>query len=562
MASSALHIADMLEAIDTGVVPGAFAEERTVFAFPTLSNTGSRGATHLWTIRVRLLDPDGAYAPITPAMLRGGAGDADLAGYQAEVLSEAQQEHGKVRDTVPTLVSSGKNLGKKNATNCVTQALRDALGLYNRRLRRGDVVATDGPVAAKPAAAATKPAAAATKPAATATKKKPAAKPAAAAAKPAAIDWAPPPMLVKKPGDSRDAVLAPADFAAGVTVQRKFNGVHLVVHQPQCAKSPRPEGYSRTGAIYPGQDQVLDEMQPMFELAHRLAAEGMAECDSDDPDYAPGTAAYNRSMLSAGYDSPPYFDGELYLHGKSLNWISGQARRGDDDGLLEFHVFDVFFPKSIALGVDMDSRARQAYLDAFFAAVNAAGLAHPHVRRVENFAAAGPDEVAALAKRFLAEGYEGAIARKDAAGYRYGYGNYHSANLLKIKPKFDAEFVVVGFTQGTRGKDVGAVVWVCRAPDGSTFNVVPKDMTYAQRYALFACLSAKVPSATPGAPPTTRFARDVAGLPLTVEYAELSAKTGKPLQAKALAFRTYEAGPARDPIRILLAECDIASATA
>jgi hypothetical protein len=168
------------------------------------------------------------------------------------------------------------------------------------------------------------------------------------------------------------------------------------------------------------------------------------------------------------------------------------------------------------------------------------------------------EEVEALTKRFLAEGYEGAIARKDGAGYRYSYSGYHSSGLLKIKPLFDSEFAVVGFTQGTSGKDVGALVWVCEVPEEGApdpadraFNVVPKNMTYADRYALFRCLGARGPDGR------TRFERTLKGLPLTVEYPELSAKTGKPVQAKATVFRTYEGegGAAGDPVRRLLAEC-------
>ncbi len=61
---------------------------------------------------------------------------------------------------------------------------------------------------------------------------------------------------------------------------------------------------------------------------------------------------------------------------------------------------------------------------------------------------------------------------------------------MKIKPKHDAEFPVVGFTQGRRGKDVGAVIWECGVPNpvnprDKTFTVVPKDMTYEQRYAIY-----------------------------------------------------------------------------
>jgi hypothetical protein len=93
-------------------------------------------------------------------------------------------------------------------------------------------------------------------------------------------------------------------------------------------------------------------------------------------------------------------------------------------------------------------------------------------------------------------------------------------------------------------------------PQDATFTVTPKGMDYKTRYALYRCLSA--PVAGPDGSRVTRFERDIAGLPLTVEYAELSKKTGKPLQGKAVAFRTYEG--AVDPVRALLAECALPSA--
>lgn len=543
MASAAVHIPNMRLAIESGTVPGKFAKGRTEFVFPTLAYAGSRGATHLWTIRVRLIPPGGGdYVPITNAMLDQPA--ADLEGYKAEITVESLQKGGKVRDIVPTYVSAGKNLGKKNATNCLTQALRNALGLYNKQRKRGDIVETgedakdDG--AAEPDEEAE-----------------------AEAERNTGLDEfdsSPPPMLVKKIGDSREATLGPADFASGITVQRKLNGVHFVVYaRTGHGGARRLIRYSRTGTEYPGQDQIVAEMLPMITAAPTIAPGeyGTPTAATTERDRRI-LAAYGAGPDAATSDPAPYFDGELYAHGKTLNWISGQARRGDDEGVLEFHVFDVFFPYAKAAGHDMESRHRQAYLDAFFAKANAAELAHPHIVRVENFPARTAEEMNALAKRFLGEGYEGAIARKDAAGYRYGYSNYHSANLLKIKPKHDAEFPVVGFTQGTRGKDVGATIWICEVsnpvnPRDKTFNVVPKNIEYKTRYALFKCLSQKVPG--PDGKAVTRFERDVKGLPLTVEYAELSAKTGKPLQAKALAFRTYETGPEKDPIRKLLSEC-------
>jgi ATP-dependent DNA ligase len=139
---------------------------------------------------------------------------------------------------------------------------------------------------------------------------------------------------------------------------------------------------------------------------------------------------------------------------------------------------------------------------------------------------------------------------------------FHSANLVKIKPKFDDEFTVVGFTEG-KGKDTGAVIWVCEVaeehrkdPNDYVFSVVP-NMSYENRHKLFRCLSQKVDDPEHAGKKITRFERYVRGKPLTVAYAELSSKTGKPVQPKALQFRTYEGPEDDDPIKKLYEECQL-----
>lgn len=508
-----------------------FSLEAGVALFPAVAYEDHRGALRSWQVRVVLCGPAGA-APAEAWMLARPA--PPLPGLWAEIRVESGVVGGKVRAVVPTLVRGGKNLGRKNQTNALSQAISEANGLYQKQLKLAGAPADASPfggVAPQQGAGA---GAGRGKSPAAGRGKSPARSRAASASSaasrrgksPGAAAGMPPPMLVKRLGETREATLGPADFAAGVTVQRKLNGVHLVVFR---AKPGEVVCYSRKGVPLAGLEALRAELAAMFAAAP----------PGGPPDAPP--------PLRAAYGAP-YLSGELYLHGRPLNWISGQARSSKDEGLLEFHVFDAFFPRAKALGADLPGGARQAFVDAFFAA--AGGAPHPHVRRVENFPARDLAEVEALARRFLAEGYEGAIARKDAAGYEYSVGNYHSAGLLKIKPKLDSEFPVVGFTEGRRGKDVGALIWVCRAP-GGTFSVVPRDMSYEERRRLFACLSARAPDGEA----RTRFERDILGLPLTVEYAELSAKTGIPLQAKAVAFRTYEGGPERDPIRRLLAEC-------
>jgi len=455
----------------------------------------------------------------------------------AENRNESGQVGGKIRDIIPTYVTEGKRLGQKNATNALTQALRDALGLYNKQLRKahssgaqGDsAFATDEPPAADGLPAV------------------------------GAYDPRPPPQLIKP---AADAPLTTADFESGVTVQRKLNGVRFVAAAVPGAEAPTIIRYSRSALDYPGQNSIAEELARMFVAwAARLA------------DRAPFANAALEAERASGALAHVYLDGELYKHGEGLNQISGQARRPDaaGDPSLNYHVFDAFLPMAKAAGRDMPSRDRQTLVDEFFAAASTAASStasaassaartHAHIKRVANSPAADQATVDALAAAYLAEGYEGAIARRDAAGYRYSHNGYHSANALKIKPTHDAEFTVVGYAQGGRGKEVGAVIWVCEVPADRaldpadrTFTVTPKNMTYAERYKIYGCLGVNVAAAHQ--PPVTRFERDVLGKPLTVEYKELSPTTGKPLQAKALAFRTYESGPDADPIARLMREC-------
>jgi ATP-dependent DNA ligase len=526
----------MCEALHKGEVPGGFNDDRTIYTFPTIRSTNSRGAVLLWTVRVRLVNNQDEAVPVTDEMLRQPV--EQLAGLRGEITTESQQEGSKIRaGGKPTFVTTGKNLGRKNATNAITQALRDAYGRYNRQLKQKTTAATAGPPG-EPAGVA------------------PGAPAGVAPRVPRSREdggHRPPPMLVKKINETRDATLTEATFAQGAMVQRKYNGVRLVADQRVL--------YSRTGGDYPGLAPIRDELEQLLEAAPPVPDELLAPPPGcpDEPDIARQRAAYASARVFA--------DGELWEPGKSLRYISGQARREDDAGNLKYFVFDCFWPTAKAAGVDMPSVRRQQYLDLLFKEAELLGLELKHVVRVENVPANSVEEIMTLAKQFVEEGYEGAIARKNCAGYRYGFHNHHSSNLVKVKPLLDSEFTVIGFTEGTKGKDVGAVIWICEVDTehvvseaDKTFAVVPKDMTYEERYRVFRCLSEMVPN-TPkaieegGPAQVTRFDRDFYGKPLTVEYPERSSKTGKPTQGKAVTFRTYEDALQNDPLKRLNEEC-------
>ena len=492
MAAVPLHISNMREAIAKQEIPGSFTEDRKKFIFKTLEYSDAKGATHTWTISVSLLDSNNDYVSITDEFL--DTPQLEKNGYKAEIVVESLQIKGKVRDIVPTYVSSGKNIGKKNATNCISQAIREALARHNKQSKR--VLSTSG------------------------------------------VDiniLLPPPMLARKSGDSIESTLTPAMFENGVTIQRKLNGVHLVA----CIDNDNILLYSRASRKYPGQTHLLTELKSAVKNLPAIQV-GKFGIESASIEELQGYAR-------------PYFTGELYLHGKSLNWIAGQARKTADENQLQFHIFDVFFPYVIAAGKNMISMYRQQYLDEFFKLFTSSIII-----RVENFPAKTSKDIDQLMTRFLSEGYEGAIVRKDYAGYQYSFNNYHSPNVIKIKPVLDNEFPVVGFTQGVNGKEVGALIWICEVPNAvdendKTFHVLPKNMSYEDRYKLFKCLSEIVDPEKN----LTRFEKEVKGKPLTIEFREISPKTGKPLQAKALTFRTYESGSEQDPMHNIFKICGL-----
>jgi ATP-dependent DNA ligase len=525
----------MWNAIQSGEVPAII--NGSVLSFPMLSYVGARGKTHNWKIQVRIKHNE-KYVPIVQSMLDKPT--SEMPGYTAVISVESGQEGGKIRDSSNTYVSTGKNIGKSNETNCATQAVRDALGKFNKQKKiaesslsssasnKGNLV--DEQVDEQADEAKNKTAL-------------------------MSLDnqeLRPPPQLVKKIGDSLDANLTAQTFLDGVTLQRKLNGVRYIA----LSYHGVIKGYSRTARDYAVQPNIEVDLKLLF---------------SHLPSILPGTYGVPEASSKTVIDGlkHPYFDGEIYQHGAALEQISGQIRKKTSTKSdLKYYIFDVFFPYAMACGFDMSSRHRQQYLDACFRAVTSTSTTLSSTSststtlsststtlsslvRVENYTVHSMEEIEEYEAQFLEEGFEGAIARKDTAGYRYSAANYHSSNVLKIKPILDAEFEVVDYTQGTIGKDVGAIVWICKVSNpviigDDEFHVVPKNMSLDDRKKLYACMSTKEGD-------EFMFNKYFKGKMLTVVYPEISKKTNKPLRAKSTVFRTYEAD--HDPIQAVMDKC-------
>lgn len=214
------------------------------------------------------------------------------------------------------------------------------------------------------------------------------------------------------------------------------------------------------------------------------------------------------AIKTAGIDHL-HLDGELYLHGKTLQEISSLVKRhqeGTED--LVYHVYDV-----------VDDRPWQRRINGVVEALYALGepvqgLELLRCRKVPTF-----EDLQAYHEENLSAGYEGTMLRWGSAGYQDGKRSKH---LLKMKEfECDSEFKITGFRRGvpyvTSKGTFEVPVWVCDAGNGKTFTCTAQGDMY-EKHALW----------------ETR--EDHVGKQLTVKYHYLS-KDGVPQLPVSLRFR-------------------------
>lgn len=172
-------------------------------------------------------------------------------------------------------------------------------------------------------------------------------------------------------------------------------------------------------------------------------------------------------------------DGELYAHGINLQTISGIVRNEaiseDTKSMLQYHVFDCF----AAIQPELDFSARHEILTTF---VNAAPS--DAIVLTPTILAATSAQAETYYKKVTDDGYEGIIYKSQGKKYEFDFNKEkRSMWYLKRKKKADAEYTVIGFTEG-KGKDRGCAVFTLETTSGKTFNCVPNG-TYIYRRRLY-----------------------------------------------------------------------------
>lgn len=306
----------------------------------------------------------------------------------------------KMTSSEPTVVSIGKNLGRKNETNVLTQAFKECQSKYALKIKSG--YTTD----------------------LTNSKKE---------SKPSALPF---PMAVKSWKDHKAKLQYP------IYLQPKLDGIRML------AKYDKGSIKLITRRLHDitGFEKVKTELKSMFE--------------------------------SSGLKSF-YIDGELYSHGTNLQTISGIVRNESIDEsvkeTLQYHVFDCFDVNQ----PELTFTDRVDTLTTFVKSSKSNFVILTPTMKIAN-----DSEATKEYQRLIKDGYEGTIYKSSDRPYEFDFNKEkRSAWYLKRKKQEDAEFPVVGYTQG-KGKDLGCVVFILQGPNDKTFNCVPNG-TYDYRKELY-----------------------------------------------------------------------------
>jgi hypothetical protein len=156
-------------------------------------------------------------------------------------------------------------------------------------------------------------------------------------------------------------------------------------------------------------------------------------------------------------------DGELYSDTLTFQEIVGIVKRetikeGDQEKQLQIklHVYDIINEAPYEL--------RYTNLQMIFNKYK-----FKHLVLVKSDICESEEAMKELHAQYVAEGFEGLMLRNKTGLYK----NSRAVDLQKFKEFFDGEFKIVGYKEG-EGLETGCVIWVCEAENGLQFACRPR----------------------------------------------------------------------------------------
>ena len=214
------------------------------------------------------------------------------------------------------------------------------------------------------------------------------------------------------------------------------------------------------------------------------------------------------------------FDCETYKHGWTLNKISGICRTQKtayDGEPLELYIYDI-------VDVNKTFKERLQILNRIQQDLNLSFIPERDwdendlkIQIVPHVLISGWDNMKKLHDEWVSEGWEGVVIRDPNVTYKPGgRGN----QMLKIKNYIDAEYKIIGLTEGLREEDM---CFLMETPEGQQFNCKPMgDRAQKKWY--------------------REHIDELIGKMATIKYFEMSGKEGSqiPQQPVMISIRDYE----------------------
>lgn len=163
-------------------------------------------------------------------------------------------------------------------------------------------------------------------------------------------------------------------------------------------------------------------------------------------------------------------DGELYIHGYSLQTLSGLARlkkETDKCDELQYYIYDVVdtnktFEERLEI---LDHIKDELQLD--FDPNKTFEDGDLQIQMVPHVKVEGWVQIKKTHDSYVKEGFEGAVIRRPDK--KYGV-NKRTNDMVKVKEYQDGEFKIIGFSEGLRPEDM---VFVCVTEGGKEFEAKP-----------------------------------------------------------------------------------------
>lgn len=232
---------------------------------------------------------------------------------------------------------------------------------------------------------------------------------------------------------------------------------------------------------------------------------------------------------------------ELWKQGRSLQEISGDVRRTEDSSRgasekLTAHIFDCFRINEPELSYE----DRRSLLDDLFEEI---GDEVKHAVRVPSVRCYNDTDIQNHYKGYVDGKLEGGVVRNDSGLYEFGLDSeIRSYDVLKLKPRPDAEYPIIGFVDG-KGKEAGLVIWIIAENEAGVLSRIGRVLPLEERLQF---------RATPNQPADLRrhiykrisngdfFKKNILGQQVVVSYMSLSADKKLPTQPKVLRFYRKE----------------------